>query len=593
MQDIRNIAIIAHVDHGKTTLVDKMLLAGHLFRENQSTGELILDNNDLERERGITILSKNVSIDYKGTKINIIDTPGHADFGGEVERVLNMADGCLLLVDAFEGPMPQTRFVLQKAIQMGLKPVVVVNKVDKPNCRPDEVNEMVFDLMFNLNATEEQLDFPTIYGSAKGFATTETKNNGAVTYYRVYNTTRMGEIIDKATYERYEALEAEYGVDLEISQDEKGRYRGAPYHIGSADATHTSRCAVGSQVISCLFENMCDDGTNQNSMHARLSDVIDNGDGTTTIVYKGNLSEYNYGVYGDKATYSGFCTRFSAGDRVYVYTSAGQLVCDSVALEADVDYGTIPSTFDGIPPREVQRYAVKVKTEDVNQNALAGFDLTDDNFRETHKVLVDNMSRSSNGFFFDNTMVQNVRSRGLLIKASDGRIQNCTFRNIAKVAVAVIYEIYWGESGVSEDVVIEKNLIDNTSFSPSGSSYKHIPIAIMGMGGKSVEADFLPYKRIDIIGNKFVNRNISWSPYAVYIQAACDVRLLNNDFGGFDGENEDAYCKALLLSGAVNIELSGNTYPIFIDGDIEKYVEGEHYKNIYGDDVGSFIGDKP
>lgn len=167
MQKIRNIAIIAHVDHGKTTLVDKMLLAGNLFRENQNAGELILDNNDLERERGITILSKNVSIDYKGCKINIIDTPGHADFGGEVERVLNMADGCLLLVDAFEGPMPQTRFVLQKAIKMGLKPVVVVNKVDKPNCRPDEVHEMVFDLMCNLDATEEQLDFPTIFGSAK------------------------------------------------------------------------------------------------------------------------------------------------------------------------------------------------------------------------------------------------------------------------------------------------------------------------------------------------------------------------------------------------------------------------------------------
>ncbi len=167
MQKIRNIAIIAHVDHGKTTLVDKMLLAGHLFRENQSSGELILDNNDLERERGITILSKNVSIRYKDYKINVIDTPGHADFGGEVERVLNMADGCLLLVDAFEGPMPQTRFVLQKAIEMGLKPVVVINKVDKPNCRPDEVQEMVLDLMFSLDATEEQLDFPTIYGSAK------------------------------------------------------------------------------------------------------------------------------------------------------------------------------------------------------------------------------------------------------------------------------------------------------------------------------------------------------------------------------------------------------------------------------------------
>ena len=157
MQKIRNIAIIAHVDHGKTTLVDKMLLAGNLFRSNQSTGELMLDNNDLERERGITILSKNVSINYKDTKINIIDTPGHSDFGGEVERVLNMADGCILLVDAFEGPMPQTRFVLQKALQIGLKPIVVVNKVDKPNCRPEEVYEMVFDLMFSLNATEDQL----------------------------------------------------------------------------------------------------------------------------------------------------------------------------------------------------------------------------------------------------------------------------------------------------------------------------------------------------------------------------------------------------------------------------------------------------
>ncbi|MCR5818247.1 MAG: translational GTPase TypA [Prevotella sp.] len=167
MQDIRNIAIIAHVDHGKTTLVDKMMLAGNLFREGQNLSNQVLDANDLERERGITILSKNVSINWKGTKINIIDTPGHSDFGGEVERVLNMADGCLLLVDAFEGPMPQTRFVLQKALEIGLKPIVVVNKVDKPNCRPEEVYEMVFDLMCSLNATEDQLDFPVVYGSAK------------------------------------------------------------------------------------------------------------------------------------------------------------------------------------------------------------------------------------------------------------------------------------------------------------------------------------------------------------------------------------------------------------------------------------------
>lgn len=167
MKSIRNIAIIAHVDHGKTTLVDKIIYATQEFRENQEKGELILDNNDLERERGITILSKNVAAEYKGVKINIIDTPGHADFGGEVERVLKMADGVILLVDAFEGPMPQTRFVLGKALSLGLKPIVVVNKVDKENCRPDEVHEQVFDLMFNLDATEEQLDFTTLYGSSK------------------------------------------------------------------------------------------------------------------------------------------------------------------------------------------------------------------------------------------------------------------------------------------------------------------------------------------------------------------------------------------------------------------------------------------
>ncbi|PZR21493.1 MAG: translational GTPase TypA, partial [Flavobacterium psychrophilum] len=167
MQSIRNIAIIAHVDHGKTTLVDKIMYHCQLFRENENTGDLILDNNDLERERGITITSKNVSVTYKGTKINIIDTPGHADFGGEVERVLNMADGVLLLVDAFEGPMPQTRFVLQKAIDLGLKPCVVINKVDKENCTPEEVHEKVFDLMFELGAEEWQLDFPSVYGSAK------------------------------------------------------------------------------------------------------------------------------------------------------------------------------------------------------------------------------------------------------------------------------------------------------------------------------------------------------------------------------------------------------------------------------------------
>ena len=180
--NIRNIAIIAHVDHGKTTLVDKILHTTKVFRDNQDTGELIMDNNDLERERGITIFSKNAAVEYKGVKINVIDTPGHSDFGGEVERVLKMADGVLLLVDAFEGPMPQTRFVLQKALQLNLRPIVVINKVDKPNCRPDEVHDAVFELFFNLDATEEQLDFPTIYGSSKqGWMNTSLEPTDGIT----------------------------------------------------------------------------------------------------------------------------------------------------------------------------------------------------------------------------------------------------------------------------------------------------------------------------------------------------------------------------------------------------------------------------
>lgn len=233
MQDIRNIAIIAHVDHGKTTLVDKMMLAGKLFREGQDNSGQILDSNDLERERGITILSKNVSINWKGVKINIIDTPGHSDFGGEVERVLNMADGCILLVDAFEGPMPQTRFVLQKALQIGLKPIVVVNKVDKQNCRPEAVYEMVFDLMFALNASEYQLDFPIVYGSAK---------NGWMSADYKHHTDNIDYLLDKIV----EVIPAPKQIE------------GTPQMlITSLDySNYTGRIAVGRVHRGTLFDGM-------------------------------------------------------------------------------------------------------------------------------------------------------------------------------------------------------------------------------------------------------------------------------------------------------------------------------------------------
>ncbi|MBQ8858514.1 MAG: hypothetical protein IJ012_01825, partial [Clostridia bacterium] len=353
-------------------------------------------------------------------------------------------------------------------------------------------------------------------------------------------------------------------------------------------------CAIGSKVVSCVFENMCDDGTNQNSGHARLSEIIDNGDGTSTILYKGNLSQTSYNQATNKATlsFSRYCAEFRVGDRVFIYTSAGQLVCDSTAITATKAYDkiTVNHPHKDLQGKQTQRYAVTVSTADINPDALVGFDLTDDNHIADQKVLVDNMSRASNGFFFDNMVVRNNRSRGLLIKASNGVIQNCTFENNAKVAIALLYEIQWGESGISENVRIERNLISHTSYSPGGGivneiGYVHCPIAIIGMGGRSTEPDFLPYKNIQIVGNVFTNRVISNKPYAIYIQAAQNVLIKDNDFGFSEEDMEENYATAVYLRGATNIELTGNIYPPYIMDDIPNYVSGEKYSNVHGSDV--------
>jgi hypothetical protein len=339
---------------------------------------------------------------------------------------------------------------------------------------------------------------------------------------------------------------------------------------------------------------MCDDGTNQNSAHARLSEIKDNGDGTSTIIYKGNLSQHSYGQASNKATlsFNRYCADFRVGDRIFIYTSAGQKVCDSTVLTATkaLDKIKVNHPDKQLAGKETQRYFVTVKTEDINLAALDGFNLNDDNHMADHKVLVDNMSRASNYFRMDNMMVQGSRSRGLLIKASGGVIRNCTFRNIAKVAVAIVYEIFWGESGVSEDLVIENNLIDHTSYSPNKSIYKHIPIDIMGLGGQSIEEDYLLYKNIRIAGNTFINRVTTQYPYAIYVQAARDVEILDNDFDGEVVEG-DAPAQAVLLSGAMNLTLSGNKYPAYCAGNPALIVEGEHYKNIGGADIGN-IPDK-
>ncbi len=428
----------------------------------------------------------------------------------------------------------------------------------------------------------------TLYGYAGAFAFHESYNLSGTTYYRVLDTTRSGEIITKEEYDRYRTYEEKYGVSLEISIDKKGRHRGSLPHIGSIDATHASFCAQGSQITSSLFENMCDDGTNQNSAHARLSDILVDGD-VATVIYKGNLSQFTYGYLREKSTFVRKCADFREGDRVFIYTAGGQLVCDTAALSATVPYDTIRSTHPDLPEQDIARFAVTVPAAAINRAALAGYDLRDDYHMGEGKVLVDNMSRSSNFFKMDNMMVQGSRSRGLLIKASGGTVKNCTFRHIAKVAVAIVYEIFWGESGVSENLVIENNLIDHTSYSPNKSIYKHIPIDIMGLGGQSVAEDYLLYKNIRIAGNKFINRVTTQYPYAVYIQAACNVRILNNDFGSEESDE----CKALWVNGVKDVELSGNLYPSAIQYQFEFYVEGEHYVGIHGDDVQDHISDKP
>lgn len=420
----------------------------------------------------------------------------------------------------------------------------------------------------------------TMYGGAAGFAWVEGDNKTATTYYRVLNTTRSGEIIDEETYDRYRAYEKKYNVSLEVYQDELGRFRGSPCHIGSIDATHTTRCAQGSICIACLFENMCDDGTNQNHTHGRIAAMTDNGDGTTTVLYKGCLSMYSYNYNGgakyEKHGCRGLCANFSVGDRVYVYNSAGQLVCDTPALTATVSEETVITPEYGT---EMPMRSVKVATAAVNFKALEGYDLSSNtpNDKPGDKVLIDNMSLASNGFVFDNVLVRNIRSRGLLIKASDSKIVNCSFKNIGMSCAAILYEIFWGESGVTENMLVSRNLFDHTGYFRNIDHYA--PISVQGLGSR-VDEDYLLYKNIEITDNVIKNRT---TDYAVYINSAKGVVIRNNDFGTVN-ELGKQYKADIHLNGAMNIEISDNTYsnPAITP---KTGIVAEHIKNVYGTDV--------
>ena len=433
------------------------------------------------------------------------------------------------------------------------------------------------------------IDF-NIYGCAAGFAYVEHDALTATTYYRVADTTRSGELISAETYHAYRALGEKYGVNLEVSVDEEGRFRGSPARIGSIDATHTTRCGEGSKATSCLFENMCDDGTNQNATHGRIHRVTENGDGTTTIVYKGNLSQYSH-QWGNRKP-GGYCADFKVGDRVYVYTSGGQLVCDTPALSQTAEEGTIPVPEYGT---ETGTYSVKVKTEAVNLRALEGYNLDANGWESKDKVLIDNMSQASNNFVFDNCLVRNIRSRGLLIKASGGKILHCTFKNVGMACAAILYEIFWGESGVTEDMLVAHNIFDHTGYYNHGLAGvwqdRYAAISVEGLGS-SVQEDYLLYKDIRIEDNIIKNRT---TDYAVYINSAKNVSIKRNVFGAFIGhgglsdptsvpESRENPKPAIHLNGAMNVEISDNIYA-WDNRPAHAYVVAEHIKNVYGSDV--------
>ena len=452
--------------------------------------------------------------------------------------------------------------------------------------------------LYTTNSTDVIWKDVTVYGAAGVFGSMEYYNRTATTYYRVAVTTKSAPIIDAETYERYLALGEQYGVDFEIAQDELGRYRGSLPRIGADDATHTTCCAQGSVAVSCLFENMSDDATNQNHQHARLHEITDNGDGTATVVYKGNYSSVSYDRYG----YGGgsYCRDFLVGDRAFIYTAAGRLVADTPVLTATVKHMTESGDIlvhekvlnqqmydrakaGGKNPTEADcstyLYEITVASDAIDRNALIGYNLANNDAQNTHKVLVDNMSMASNGFLFDNCLIQNIRSRGLLIKASDGKILNCTFRNIGMSCAAVLYEIEWGESGVSENLEIARNEMDNTGFFSNIDYYS--PISVRGLGTR-VEEEYLLYKNIVIKDNVMTNRR---TDFGIYINSACDVKIVGNDFGTRPGgDDEEAYSLAVHIYGGMNIEISDNIYsPLGLM--INQNVKAERNKNVFGTDV--------
>lgn len=421
----------------------------------------------------------------------------------------------------------------------------------------------------------------TVYGAA-GFAFNESSCHSVTILNRVWDTTGPAAVISKTTYDTYRLLEKNYGVSFgvreDVSPDGQKIYRGTAPVCSSVDATHTNRSVEGTVCLSCIFESMCDDGTNQNASHARLRGFRDNGDGTLTVLYKLNISEY---AYHHANKHGGNCAPFYKGDRVYIYTSAGKLICDSPALADYRQTGEFTNQYN-LP---CETFEVDVARDSFDTESCGAYDMVSD-VPTAPKILIDNMTRASNGFVFDNVLVQNIRSRGLLIKASNGTIANCSFYNCGMSCIAILYEIFWGESGVSEFLDVKNNYFEHTGYYRNIDRYA--PIAIEGLGSQPSD-EFLLYNNIRFTGNVMRRRA---TDLAVYINSAKQVQLIDNDFG--TKENEDAADPkaAVFINCAKDIELSGNRYPHGQEHP-EKDLMVSGNRHVFGRDVGDRVKDDP
>ena len=425
----------------------------------------------------------------------------------------------------------------------------------------------------------------TVYGNTGAACFSEDCNTGAITYHRIADVVSNGAVIDKEVYDRYKAIEEEYGISTDVWFDGEN-YRGAPSRFSSKDTLHVAASVVGSQIISCYFENLVDDSTNQRSLHARLSCIYPNEDGETyTVVYKANLSKVSYDRGSRTPNY--LCEHFEKGDRVFVYTSNGKLVVDGPALEDYTLGGLISTEYKNQGGGDLRTYCVKVAKEDVHLDALEGYVLDtkgaatsqNNSYAAENKVLVDNRSAASDGFLYDNCYVNNCRSRGMILKASDATIQHCTFRNISAAAIAICYEIDWGESGVSENVTVKNCIFDHTGFR---QSYDIIaPITVNSLGYTDFSTDAL-YKNIKITDNVIKNRV---SEYAVVINGAMDVEITGNDFGRVvDIEGLNKQKNSVSLVDVKSVTIADNKYPDAAMS-VKNTFSFENVKGLKGSDV--------